>query len=667
MGFTRFPNRWIHMDFHTSPLIPGIAAEFNSEEFANTLKEAYVDSVTVFALCHHGQCYYPTQIGKKHPHLHRDLLGDMISACHAEGINVPAYISVVWNEQAAKEHPEWCQIETNGKFAGRSPLDNSSSSWRWICMNNPEFVNYISKLTKEVIEGYNVDGIFFDIVKQCDPGCVCQYCLDSMEEKNLDPTNEDDLRKHSLIVSQTFMKKMSNLIWSEGPDLTVFYNSNLRLNPEIEKGNRPELNYHSHLEIESLPSGDWGYNHFPLFIRYFRNMGKSVIGMTGRFHKSWGDFGGLKNQAALEFECFQSLAHGAACSIGDQLHPTGKLNETVYSRIKEVYQLVAEKESWCINADPVTEIGLMLVNSSKRNTDNNGMANEEGAMQMLQESHYQFDLIDEESDFMRYRLIILPDQLNLTDKVLNKLKRFIKSGGKLIASDEALLDKDDNVFSIPLGVKYKQNYPYTPHYISPDSKVFSNVSQMDYVMYETGTQIEAESETEILAKLGDPYFNRTYKTFSSHAQAPLSTITNYPAMTKRNNIVYISSPVFKAYRFHGNKIYKEMVQKALELLIPEPVIKAKAPTTATITVMKQENRMVVHLLHYIPQRKARDIDIIEDKIPLYRIPIKLRAEHKPRYVSLVPKNTDLDFKYNGGYVEFEVPEIYGHQMVSVEL
>ena len=62
----------VHLDFHTSPDIEGIGEEFNKEEFASTLKEAKVDLITVFAKCHHGYCYYPTKVGKMHPHLKFD-------------------------------------------------------------------------------------------------------------------------------------------------------------------------------------------------------------------------------------------------------------------------------------------------------------------------------------------------------------------------------------------------------------------------------------------------------------------------------------------------------------------------------------------------------------------------------------------------------------------
>ena len=61
--------RQIHLDFHTSERIPGIGSRFDARDFARTLADASVDSVTVFSKCHHGWSYHPTTVGKQHPHL----------------------------------------------------------------------------------------------------------------------------------------------------------------------------------------------------------------------------------------------------------------------------------------------------------------------------------------------------------------------------------------------------------------------------------------------------------------------------------------------------------------------------------------------------------------------------------------------------------------------
>ena len=66
--------RCIHLDFHTSEKIKGIGADFKREEFVAALKEANLDSITVFAKCHHGNLYYHSDKYFTHPHLEIPLL-----------------------------------------------------------------------------------------------------------------------------------------------------------------------------------------------------------------------------------------------------------------------------------------------------------------------------------------------------------------------------------------------------------------------------------------------------------------------------------------------------------------------------------------------------------------------------------------------------------------
>jgi hypothetical protein len=139
---SQLPFRQIHLDFHTSPHIPGIAADFDAGEFIDTLQDGRVNSITVFARCHHGYCYYPTQVGTPHPHLERpDLLGEMVAACRAVGIRVGGYTTVTWDELAWETHPEWRHITPAGRIGGPagSPLQ---PGWKNMCMNT-SYADYV--------------------------------------------------------------------------------------------------------------------------------------------------------------------------------------------------------------------------------------------------------------------------------------------------------------------------------------------------------------------------------------------------------------------------------------------------------------------------------------------------------------------------------------------
>ncbi len=323
--------RQIHLDFHTGPWIDDVGVDFDPRDFARTMKRAHVDSVTVFAKCHHGQLYYNTSRPERHPGLKKghDLLRRQIDALHGEGIRAPIYISVMCDEYAANQHKDWVALQPDGKRVGRQPLSNAGASWQILDMSSP-YQEYLAEQTQEVLGKFKpVDGIFFDMC--WDQPSVSKWAIESMKRQGLNPESEEDRKKHAHLIALRYMKRFKQMVLDANRGASVFFNgrpvSNLR----------EEFSYQTQTEIESLPTGGWGYLFFPKNVRFGRNFPLPYLGMTARFHKGWADFGGIKPYAALEYETSQAIAHGARCSIGDQFHPRGTLDRAAYDLIGKIY------------------------------------------------------------------------------------------------------------------------------------------------------------------------------------------------------------------------------------------------------------------------------------------------------------------------------------------
>jgi len=668
--------RQIHLDFHTGGDIPGVGEDFDPTEFATILREAHVTSVTCFAKCHHGYSYYPTKIGVPHPNLHRDLLGEQVEALKRAGIRVPAYLSVVWDEHAAAMHQEWLQIDTSGRTVGRGPLE--ARGWRWLCMNTA-YVDYVAAQAEEVLRTYPVDGLFFDIVRQTDPGCICNRCRADLARKGLDPADPEALRRQSLEIARAFMHRLTALVHSIRPEASVFYNSRTRVSADPQRGMRPELPFYTHVEIESLPTGGWGYTHFPLYARYFQPLGKDLLGMTARFHKSWADFGGLKNQAALEYECFAMLAAGAKCSIGDQLHPRGRLERPAYARIGAVYASVAAKEPWCRGAQAVAEIGVLLAQGQVGIALDDARATDEGALRLLLESQRTFHFLDLESDLLDYRLILLPDAIRLSPALAVKLREYLAQGGRLVLTGESGLDPHESGFALKeLGLRSAGPSPWETAYVrvAPNGPLAAGIEPMEHVVYERGWAVEAEPGTEVLAHVVPPYFNRSHLHFTSHAQTPPAISPGAPlppgaapAITRRGNAVYVAFPLCRAYRRHGNRVYRTLLAGTIDLLLPQRLVEARLPSSGQVSVLRQpehEGRWIVHLLYYPAERRTAQLDIIEDVVSLHNVEIVVRPDFTPRRVYEAPSGQDLPFVWQDGQARLTLPALVGHTMVVLE-
>ncbi|MCL5996091.1 MAG: beta-galactosidase trimerization domain-containing protein [Chloroflexi bacterium] len=653
--------RQIHLDFHTSPYILDVGVDFDARAFAQQMKHAHVNSVTVFAKCHHGQLYYDTSHPARHPGLKKglDLTGEQVAALHAEGIRAPIYISVLLDEYAANTHPEWIARNEDGSNVGAKPLQ---AGWRVMDMTSP-YQDCLAEQTAEVLARYKpVDGIFFDICM--DILSLSKYAIAAMLKKGYNPENMDDRKRFAHEVTLAYMKRFYKLVKASAPKATVYFNSRpLTALPD-------DIQYLTHVEIEALPTGGWGYMYFPKNVRYARTFDKPYMGMTARFHKSWADFGGLKPFAALKYEVCQMLAHGAQCSIGDQLHPRGRLDEAAYDLIGSVYAYAEACEPWTQDAQPVTQIGLFMADVDPTAYREEPGGTNDGATRMLTQLKHQFDVVTAQSDLSAYELLILPDSVTVDETLAQKLRDFLAQGGSLLLSGRSGLGVDQQPVLPEMGVQVEGDSPYKTTYLRFGTAVGANVPKTDHVMYERGLRMLASEGAEVLAKVVEPYFDRNYQHFSSHAQTPpVKNASEYAAAVRCGNVITIAYPIFKAYGTHANLPYRLLVQNCIDLLMPHKLVDVTAPSTMEVTVMHKRGRKpatVVHLLQFVAERRTDVLDLVEDIVPVYNVPMSVRAGDAPSQVYLAPSGEMVDFEYADGCVNLIVPSVEGHQMVVIE-
>jgi len=79
---------------------------------------------------------------------------------------------------------------------------------------------------------------------------------------------------------------------------------------------------------------------------------------------------------------------------------------------------------------------------------------------------------------------------------------------------------------------------------------------------------------------------------------------------------------------------------------------------------EDKKRTILHMLHYIPERRGTEFDVIEDVIPLYSLKVSVKSDREASSVTLVPQNQAIPFKINNQRIEFELKEVIGHQMIA---
>ncbi len=652
------PARQVHLDFHTSPLIPGVGEKFDKEQFQKCLKTGNVNSITVFAKCHHGYCYYPTKVGTPHPTMRkgRDLLGDIMDACHEIGVAAPVYITAGWSALDAEEHPEWRAVDREGKYINVNYDDAAlpddpkpETSWRVLCLNGG-CGDYIRALTREICDRYeHLDGLFYDICF-IHSECYCPDCVAGMKKLGMDPNQREDAAKYFRMKRIEFMDRNAEILREKHPEATIFYNGGA-------DPNKPEyLPHHSHLEMEDLPTAWGGYNKMPSRASLMARTGKEVLGMTGKFHLAWGEFGGYKSPDALKYEVMLMAMNGAKCSVGDQCPPSGKMDEATYENIGYAYRALEMIEPWVYPSSSTAEIAVYL--SGNGSADN-------GLHTALLESHMDFDVVLPGDDLSRFKLVILPDDVKITEEEAARLTEYASRGGKVLFGYESAVE--DGKFLLDCGAEYAADAVNDIDYLCVKPALALPFGNAPFLCYKAAKRLRL-TDGEVLADLYEPYFNRTYAHYCSHKNTPyMDEPSASPAVVKKGNIIYYAHPLCVLYKEMGMQLYRETIAKMIRALItPKYEVRIPSAGRTALRCQKAENRYVFHAAYASPVKRGA-AEVIEDIVPLYNVPVSIRMESKPSRVSLVPAMTELHFTYENGILSFVIPCIDCHQAVEIAI
>jgi Beta-galactosidase trimerisation domain len=293
-----------------------------------------------------------------------------------------------------------------------------------------------------------------------------------------------------------------------------------------------------------------------------------------------------------------------------------------------------------------------------------------GALKMLQAASHQFDFVDDAADLSKYKVVILPDDITVEDKLQKKLERFVAKGGSIIASYKSGLNTEGEFASL-FGVHSRGEAPYAPDFIRCTKDFEVSLPATEHVMYLQGLEVAATKGATVLAHTVHPYFNRSYEHFHSHRHAPSSGKVGTPAIVEQDRVIYFAHPIFTQYADNSPPWCQTLLLAALARLLPEPLLEHDAPTTlqAHLTSLKKDKgqSLVLHLLHYVPLKKSRTLELIDTVIPLFRVGVTVRVGKKVEAVRLVPEGQDLAFTLEKNKLNFVVPEIHGHAHVEIVL
>ncbi|MFH5801430.1 beta-galactosidase trimerization domain-containing protein [Haladaptatus sp. CMAA 1911] len=655
----------IHLDFHTPPFQRDVGVNFDAERFARRLDEANVDSVTFFAKGCHGSTYYDSKVGPIHPQLKGNMLAEAIEACHERDIAVLAYYTLAWDNLPGKENPDWYQRDGEGNALNATSVDDR---WEWLCLNSPYTDELVHPHVREILQ-YDIDGFWFDILVYHRDACTCRYCVRSMKSKGLDPGDADDRRIHRTQVCRDFVEQTTGMIKAHDEDLVVTYNHrlNLGLTTSFDE-------YMDYVVIESLPSG-WGYMHTPTFARYTRNLDRPVQGMTGIFHKVWGDFGTVKSEAQLKYELSNSLSHHLATSIGDQLRPRGELEKSKYETIGDAFSFAKERSLPA--ADPVRDIAVVAPGhtdpagrESGMNADDPEMSTNSAvaATKLLCDTHQQFDVLDEylaQRHLDEFELVVLADAGELEPETIETVRSFVAGGGNLLTTGTSSLTTDELALGDVLGIRHLGQLPYTSAYFGLED-YDEDVPEIECVSYGPFQRVALDGATP-KAWVVAPTTERSETRRFSHFQAPPERTLDVPAVTHHEYgdgvAIYVGTNLVSQYYREAYHAHRTLLDTLVTDLQDVRMLDADAPTSVEVNAMTTGDDIYLHLLNYHTSRAGESLAQIDATLTVRDVSVTVYAPDRTEVTPVT--DVGVTSERDGEYVRVEIDELGTHEIVKI--
>ena len=632
-------------DFHTTPLHPGVGKNFDAETLTDRFLECGVDYVTFHARCNMGNAYYNTAIGQRHPSLNFDLFGDLAKACDRKGIKIGAYFNAGLSRAEAVAHRDWTTIYPDGS-SYHEPFGGPFS--QTMCYNTA-YGDHLLAMALEVAEKYPVSGFFFDCMSAW--SCVCPVCVKKMQEENLDFRKIEDVRKFAFKSRNALAKKLADALKAKNPDYLIYFN-------DVAFEDQQDMS--TYLEFECLPCKSGGYQYMHTQGHYMRTLGKQCVHMNGRFNQ-WSDFGGLRNAHTLKYELFYALANGARPNIGDHLNPSGEVNEDVFALVKEVYSSLQRYDKWFDSAVPETDAAIVWHNGATVRQN----ASVSGAIRMLTELKMQFDIVTEKAAWDKYQLLVLPDEVQLSDVMRERIKNHLAKGGKIIASGNSGWDAEKG-FPENWPVSFKGDLDFAPAYFKvKDPGVTVN---MPLAFYEQGYELIPEANSRVAAVLVRPAITNGWDGIYPEYYNPPWETTDLPFLALTDQVAVFSGRIFKGYAIKAAVQVRDLVAHAFKQIGYTPLVKlTDAPSFLQIYTGKTEDdNLTVSMLSYLPEKRGIEMESCEDELCSGDFTLALKTEKSPAKIYLAPDGEALDFTRNGEYIQVQVPSIKGFGMLVIE-
>jgi len=610
------------VDMHI-PNGEGYLEKFDPAKYAQNIKNSGATVAYIYASNCLGLCFFPTKVGIRHRAAELDIFGETVKECRKLGLGVVGYLNS-WGSFVCNEHPEWSvRLEDGSMMRDSERFGNP-------CPNNPEYADYFNALVAEMVENYDIDGIWIDMVGMWAPVCHCEACKKKFFAEYGKPLPHGDCLGDDGYVEHVRFKGRSIADYAHRIRQTA-----LSIKPHLSVSIQAAgaLKYPKHIgvyDMDYFTASDYLAGDF-----YTDRSGVNAISrvlykltddlpfefMTSRctgleYHTS------NKNMNEILCQAYAAIMYKGAFLFIDAIDPDGEMNAEFYKDISVVRERLSPYLPYVdFNETPMRQIAVYFNFDSFTQKSGRVMPSDKPSARFmikrlqricgaLSSAGLDYDVLTPKSldELDDYKVIVISSLETMSEDEVSAVRRYVKNGGHLYISGLASLRDDKGVLgedfalSDVFGVSYNGKYDVCPNYLAPVSEnksLFgSHTKKYPHMLNEAAVKVSDNGGGKALATVtlpvsdvSDPFV------FSSAISNPPVIATDAPAIYENHYGKGVSIYSAGAIEGDAHPDSAALFTSLVKYLLGEPDVLLSAPECVDYTVYKNVGGYSIHLLN----------------------------------------------------------------------
>jgi len=660
----------LHYDLHASERDTELGLRATPDRLVPMLKLTGCQFVQTDCKGHPGYTswFSKTPNASVSPGVKKDALKGWRAATRRLGLPLHCHYSGVWDAAAGAKHPDWCIVGRHGEAVGGGRwARNAEPTNERMCPRGPYLDELMIPQMMELIDDYGVDGFWVDGDIWAAEPCYCSRCRRAFQEATgiEEPPTETDNANWPAWLAFTrrsfegYVTRYCDALHAHKPGVLVCSNWLQTLRDPGEPKVPTDW-------ISGDNSAVFGLDSARLQARFLATRGKPWDLMIWAFYAS-GQMGAarvpstFKPAQMIQQEAAVIQALGGAVQVYENPGGLrdGQLVPWRMKRLRDVGRFVKARRALCQGSEGIPQAVVLHSEHHVRSqavkdlweVDTGPVA---GAVYSLLENHYGVDIMDEwalEPRLGDFPLVVAPEQDNMSDAMVDALKRYVRGGGRLLVSGAAAFERFGGRFLGVSSRKVEQDVIY--HVPAADGSV---------PVFSEQWRLVKPTKAEGFGRLGtSPLLDKRL------LSCPAATLNK----VGRGTVAYVSFNVFRCFDRHRYPLVRAFVGQLTRALAGRQAIRVEAPTSVDVVLRRKGGKSIIHLINRASGIPNRPNDGTVDEIPpVGPVTVEMAVGGRPPKVGLAFEKGALQWKFaagkRGGKVVATVAQVHIHCAVVVE-